>query len=385
MRRPFHRILLLVALGMTAVAGLSLFCFIYSPFRRPRDPLPEAVVAELSGRRNPILSCVFSPDSATLATGNSDGTVRIWDTSTFQLSTVLPGHSLDVVDIAFSPDGKLMLSAGADRSVRVWDTTTWQTRTVIGRRPLDARAVSFSPDGSRFALAGGKGQGSIQAYESATGRLAWDRPGTDFEIWTLAYSPDGRILVTPDDGGNATLWDAQTGQVLDTHRITSGGICAIPQVAFGANPSELVVLKGGGSILQWNLAAKRLEWEERSENGLYTGFAFSPDRKVFARMWRRLSDFYGEVQLLAGVRGEVLAAVKCRNSYLHSIRFSPDSKYIATVGEWDTVDVLIWDVEKIRALTEVPPGRASRQHRPGAGRQRLAEQRPALVGLHWPM
>jgi WD40 repeat protein len=346
MGRPFHRVGLLVTLGVLAFAGVSLSFFMHSLFSDPRDPVPEAVVAELSGHRGPILACAFSPDSATLATGSADGTVRVWDTSTSQLRRVLVGHSLDVHDVAFSPDGKRLVSASWDCSVRVWDTTTWQTLAVIDRRPLEALSLAFSPDGASFAVAGGKGRGSVQAYENATCRLRWDGAGTAFDIRRLAYSPGGRRIITADDGGNATLWDAQTGRALGSLQVAPAGLLVFKQVVVGANLSEVVVLTDSGRILQWDLTTKRLVWEDRPEDGPYTGFAFSPDRKVFARMWRRHYP-YGELQMLAGVRGGVLAAVRCRNSYLASICYSPDGKYIATGGEWDTHVARIWDVERI--------------------------------------
>jgi WD40 repeat protein len=346
MGRPFHRVGLLVALGVASVAGVLLSFFVHSPFRRPRDPVPEAVVAELSGHRGPILACAFSADSDTLATGSADGTVRVWDASTSQLRRLLVGHSLDVQDVAFSPDGKRLVSASWDCSVRVWDTTTWQTLAVIDRRPQEALSLAFSPDRGSFAVAGGKGRGSVQAYESATCRLRWDGAGTAFDIRRLAYSPGGRRIITADDGGNATLWDAQTGRALGSLQVAPAHLFAVAQVAFGAGPSELVVRDIRGKISQWDLTTKRLVWEDRPEDGPYTGFAFSPDRKVFARMWRRHYP-YGELQMLAGVRGGVLASVRCRNSYLASICYSPDGKYIATGGEWDAFVARIWDVERI--------------------------------------
>jgi WD40 repeat protein len=200
-------------------------------------------------------------------------------------------------------------------------------------------------------VAGGKGKGSIQVYESDTCRLGWEGEGTAFDMTRLAYSPDGRSIVTADDGGYATLWHERSGQVLGSVQVASAEIGSIQQVAFGPNGSELVVLDSRGRISKWDLPAKRLKWEDRPPDGPYTGFAFSPDKKVFARMWRRREDHYGELQLLAGVDGDVLAAVRCRHSYLACICFSPDGKYIATGGHWGTYVVRIWDVGRLTRQT----------------------------------
>ena len=61
----------------------------------------------------------YSPDGRWLATGNEDGTVRVFDAATGEQTLVLRGHVL-VSDIEFSPDGSMLASAGLDGLVRVW-------------------------------------------------------------------------------------------------------------------------------------------------------------------------------------------------------------------------------------------------------------------------
>jgi WD40 repeat protein len=357
MRRLSRRATLLASssvLAVVAVVGVVLYYLVATGRQNETEPVPEAVVAELHGHRAPILSCAFSPDSTILATASADATVRIWDTSTFQLKTTLVGHTADIQDIAFSPDGKYLLSASWDCSVRVWETATWQLATVIDRRPHESRSVRFSPDGASFAVGGGKGPGSIQVYDSATWQLRWNGQGTESCISRLVYLPAGRTVVTADEGW-LTLWDNETGQILDRVLVGTVGACFINEIVVDADPSELLLHYDGGKIAKWDLATKRSVFEESSPNGTYTGFAFSPDRKLLARMWRRRNDFYGELQLLSGVGGEVLARGGCRNSYLSCICFSSDGKYIAVGGEWDTFIARVWDVEKLRP----DPGKAA--------------------------
>jgi WD40 repeat protein/DNA-binding SARP family transcriptional activator len=76
--------------------------------------------AVLVGPSGDISAVAFSPDGSLVATGRSDGTVRLFEASTGAQHMVLPGNACEVSDVAFSRDGtKLASSSGCD-GVRVW-------------------------------------------------------------------------------------------------------------------------------------------------------------------------------------------------------------------------------------------------------------------------
>jgi WD40 repeat protein len=66
-------------------------------------------------------AAAFSPHGQILATGNADGTVRLWDVTAHRQITALTRPAGAVNSVAFSPDGKTLATGNADHTVRLWD------------------------------------------------------------------------------------------------------------------------------------------------------------------------------------------------------------------------------------------------------------------------
>ncbi|GMM38386.1 TOR complex subunit [Saccharomycopsis crataegensis] len=67
---------------------------------------------------------LLSSDAKHLATCSADSTAKIWNTSTFDLETVLDKHKKWVWDCAFSADSAYLVTASSDNYVRLWDLAT---------------------------------------------------------------------------------------------------------------------------------------------------------------------------------------------------------------------------------------------------------------------
>ncbi|WP_377480462.1 MAG: hypothetical protein P2A85_12545 [Microcoleus anatoxicus] len=92
----------------------------------------------LSGHSSSVLSVVISPNGQILASGSADGTIKLWDLTTWQEIRTLTSHNSSILSLAIDADGKILASGSADGTIKLWDVTTGQEI-----RTLDAECGFF--------------------------------------------------------------------------------------------------------------------------------------------------------------------------------------------------------------------------------------------------
>lgn len=187
-------------------------------------------VMVLKGHQKDVSSVAFSPTTGTLVTGSLDTTLRFWDLQTGKERLSVPGHAGGVLSVAYSPDGRTVASAGNDAVIKLWDGASGAllktlTGHIRGRNKkaefTGVYAVAFSPDGKKLVSAGA--DGAINLWDTVTGKEIRSLRGHDGDVTSVAFSPDGRALVSGGWDGTVRLWDAQSGKELKTLSKTDDG------------------------------------------------------------------------------------------------------------------------------------------------------------------
>ena len=168
-----------------------------------------------------VFSLAFSPDGLQLATGFDDGTVGLWDMTNHTRTSTLSGHArIHLNAVSYSPDGKLLASGSSDHTVRLWDVANGDCVAVLEGHMGRITGVAFSPDGRTLATSSGSDRRGKQYGLDYTVRL-WDLTkresiltiqGHGGSIKCVAWSPDGKKLVTASSDHTARVWNAFSGE-----------------------------------------------------------------------------------------------------------------------------------------------------------------------------
>ncbi len=123
------------------------------------------------------------------------------------------GHSVSPVQVAFHPSGQIVASVGLDRTLRLWEAPTGHE--LVSADAGHCVAIRFSSDGRRLGAATGDITAGI--YELALSSVFHELQRTNsHKAWasSIACSPDGRCLLTSEDGG-LRIWDTEAKRELD--------------------------------------------------------------------------------------------------------------------------------------------------------------------------
>lgn len=145
-----------------------------------------------------IGSLALSPDGKTLAIGGGKGTEYLFNATTGQEITSLPGHMGNAFSITFSPDGKLLAAATQSGGLQLWDIAT---RTLVAHDTSSGGAtdVAFSPDDAILAVGYGNSVGLWNVATRHEITTVTVGTGQDF-VTGMAFSRYGAVLAIGYDG-----------------------------------------------------------------------------------------------------------------------------------------------------------------------------------------
>ncbi len=259
------------------------------------------------------------PGGKELATTGADSTVRRWDAASGQLLATLEGARLGGTTFVFTaaayhPASNVLLTGGTHLGalLRAWDARTLREQraytegypTAADEVALWPAALAFDPSGRRFAA--GLVGGDLLFYETRTGRLLHREPKAHSfpnnpiyarlrikqAVTALAWSHDGKRLVSAGNDNRLRLWDAETYRPLNSWGAIDPEAGLTPEEQRRPHgPTALLfegddrhVLSGGvnGFLLRWEAAGGKLVTRVPGRLSAVTTLAASRDGKWLA-------------------------------------------------------------------------------------------------------
>jgi cytochrome c len=276
----------------------------------------------LAGHTAPVVALAVSPDAKVLASASWDRTLRLWPLAGGEVR-VLEGHQQNVNGVAFEPDAKALVSASYDGTLRIWPLAE-KTPPIVSTLPTPLNAVVVAKDGEivtagadgnvYFLSTAGEVHGNVRAGDTPIIALALssdsstiaaagihgsvaiiDRTnravtrtlnGPGLPVWSAAFFPDNRTLLTGGADRVIRRWDTTTGEQIGS--VVAGG-ATDPLAAYVGDP--------GAQVFRACIACHTLRPDEGNRAGptlaglmgrriaTLPGYNFSPALKKLDIVW----------------------------------------------------------------------------------------------------
>src|SRR6266545_3263840 len=287
--------------GYTGEALALALAAVAQPSHQPESEVVLSEAAALGARRrlaghtSEVLSVAYGPDGKTIASGDNDGTLLLWDTATGNIVQTFTGHYYTVNSVAFSPDGRMLLSGSYDQTVRLWDVATGKEIRQFDD-PGDVTSVAFSPDGKTAVSSGYDGRlilwnvadgreiaqfreegeplysavfspdgrsilvasadKKLRLWDVASEQLIRTFAGHTDEVNTAAFSPDGKTIISGSDDRTVRLWDVAPGQEL--RQLPVPNLAIIQSIVFTPDGTAAATIADDGTLSIWDVSTGRL-------------------------------------------------------------------------------------------------------------------------------
>ncbi|MEK7781194.1 MAG: protein kinase [Verrucomicrobiota bacterium] len=330
------------------------------------DTHSNQVLPIVPDQPGPILCLDWSPNGGTIASGDANGLVRLWNMRNWRTWEKLPGHTEPVSAITYAPDASHLASSSWDGTVRIWKNsarmggetrqnpkasfsltyspdTRWLACGGAGVEICDATTtkviqklalpkvgdvnVVFSPNGEWLAACGS--DGVIHLYQTNGWKYSGILASASNRVPALAFSPDSTLLAAAVRDKSVRVYDVS--QRTELFRITDHPRF-VQTLSFSPDGKTLVL--GGNPIKFIDMASRTVratipEWAIR--------VAVSPDGAKLATVGENHTISLFDFKTLA-----LKYRVRGHTDEIFGMVYSPDSRTLATSG-WDGV-VKLWHV-----------------------------------------
>jgi len=194
-------------------------------------------IITITNHSNDINALKFSPDGSMLVSGSRDQSVLIWDTTNW--NEVMKLERNDVVhSVDFSPNGDILATVSGTQ-VDIWDTSNWSLIQSLDSGGRYVKSLSFSQNGQLLVAANSfypsdSPTTGIELWYTSDWTKAQTLIGHTSSVYSISISPDSSLIASSSDDKSLRIWNISTGEVS-----TVNSDFEIWSVAFSPDGSKL--------------------------------------------------------------------------------------------------------------------------------------------------
>lgn len=214
----------------------------------------DAKTGETRQRLSPHLSAMAFSKKGEFFIGGRLKSLYTWDTQTWKRNRIYTAHTDAIYVIALSSEGKTLASGDRDGTIILWDTESWRPIQKIKLQNW-IKSLAFSPDGKKLVVgsavvaSGNQIGGEINVWDLAAKKSITLMKSPEI-VWSVSVSPNGKLIVGTSRGGKIRIWDAQTEKLKE---IFDGHDKIVFEAIFSPDGALLASCGGDGTIKLWDI------------------------------------------------------------------------------------------------------------------------------------
>ncbi|KAK3499324.1 WD40-repeat-containing domain protein [Neurospora hispaniola] len=211
----------------------------------------ESYILKQQGHFDSMNSLVYSPDGQRIVTVADDGKIKVWDTESGFCIVTFTEHTSGITACEFSKKGNVLFTSSLDGSIRAWDLIRYRNfRTFTAPERLSFSCMAVDPSGEIVA-AGSVDSFDIHIWSVQTGQLLDRLSGHEGPVSSLAFAPNGGLLVSGSWDRTARIWSifnrTQTSEPLQLNS-------DVLDIAFRPDSLQIAISTLDGNLSFWSVS-----------------------------------------------------------------------------------------------------------------------------------